>query len=89
MSMVCLLAGIVTTRPSAFVEGEGFEPPMCALRSIIYYNARRQIITRCFRPLSQPSLLRLFIHYCIVATVPVASAAVVFFVFTSPFSLPS
>ena len=27
MSMVCLLAGIVTTRPSAFAEGEGFEPP--------------------------------------------------------------
>ena len=27
MSMVCLLAGIVSTRPSAFAEGEGFEPP--------------------------------------------------------------
>ena len=29
MSMVCLLAGIVTTRPSAFAEGGGFEPPLC------------------------------------------------------------
>ena len=34
-------------------------------------------------------LLRLLRHDCIVSTVPVASAAVVFFVFTSPFSLPS
>ena len=27
MSMVCLLAGIASARPSAFVEGEGVEPP--------------------------------------------------------------
>ena len=29
MSIVCLLAGIATARPSAFVEGTGFEPVMC------------------------------------------------------------
>ena len=28
MSMVCLLAGIASARPSAFVEGAGFEPAM-------------------------------------------------------------
>ena len=43
-----------------FAEGEGFEPPMCALRSIIYYNVRRQIRTRCLRPLGQPSLSLVF-----------------------------
>ena len=68
MSMVCLLAGIVSTRPSAFVEGEGFEPPVCALRSIIYYNVRRQIITRCLRPLGQPSLFRLLRENQILAS---------------------
>ena len=29
MSIVCLLAGIATARPSAFVEGKGFEPSLC------------------------------------------------------------
>ena len=28
ISQSCLLAGIVATRPSAFVEGEGIEPPL-------------------------------------------------------------
>ena len=40
-------------------------------------------------PLSQPSMLRLLRHNCIVSTVLVESSAVVFFVFTSPFSFPS
>ena len=56
------------------VEGEGFEPPMCALRSIIYYNVGRQIITRCFRPLSQPSLLRLLRENSILTTVKDSSS---------------
>ena len=39
MSMVFLLAGIATARPSAFAEGEGFEPPMFPFRAVTLHFA--------------------------------------------------
>ena len=41
------LPGLHAARPSAFVEGEGFEPP-----------PNPSSVMRCFQPLSQPSLSR-------------------------------
>ena len=50
------LPGLHSARPSAFVEGEGFEPPMSCIT--LYYQLKDASVDncrRCFRPLSQPS----------------------------------
>ena len=52
------LPGLLSARPSAFVEGEGFEPPMSCIT--LYYQLKDASVDncrRCFRPLSQPSFV--------------------------------
>ena len=47
------LPGLHAARPSAFVEGEGFEPPL-----------NPSSVMRCFQPLGQPSLFCMPQCYC-------------------------
>ena len=52
-NMSAYLPGLHAARPSAFVEGEGFEPPLSP-----------SSVMRCFQPLSQPSLFYIPQCYC-------------------------
>ena len=67
---VCLLAGIVTTRPSAFVEGEGFEPPMFLRYSSLCEAlcSIQRLIPFAFDHSANLPLLRLLRHDCIVTS---------------------